>query len=60
LQWSEFAAWIAKKFSGVTPWKMTACKREEDLGECVIDVRKPVVVTNLNWLMIELNDELRW
>jgi len=59
LQWSEFAARIAKKFSRVTPWKMAACKREENLGECVIDVRKPVVVTKLNWLTMELNGELR-
>jgi len=38
---------------------MAACKREEDLGECVIDVRKPVVMTKLKWLTIELNGELR-
>jgi len=26
---------------------MASCKREEDLGECVIDVRKSVVMTKL-------------
>jgi hypothetical protein len=38
---------------------MAACKREEDLDECVIDVRKQVATTKLNWLTIQLNGELR-
>jgi hypothetical protein len=42
----------------MTPWKMAVRKREEDLGECVTDVRKRVVMTKLNWLTGELNGEL--